>query len=131
MIAFLKRLWSAAPVATLILALALGAVGVFGVRSVVHAVYFANPAHRMQPVAPWMTPGFIARAWHIPRDEVLAALDAPMPPPEGPMSLEELAAYRGVPLAQVMAEAEALVAPYREAPDGTPAPPPPPAEPRP
>lgn len=113
MIAFLKRLWAAAPIATIILALALAAVGLFAVRTTVHAIYFGDPAHRMQPVEPWMTPLYIARAWDIPRREVVGALDAPVPPPHGPMNLEELAAWRGVPLAQVLAEAEALVAPYR------------------
>lgn len=113
MIGFVKRLWAAAPIATLVLALALVAAGVFAVRGTLHAVYWGDPAHRMQPIEPWMTPGYIARAWHVPRNEVIEALDAPVPPPNGPMDLAELAAYRGVPVAQVIAEAEALVAPHR------------------
>lgn len=123
MIGFVKRLWAAAPIATLVLALALGAAGVFAMRGALHAVYWRDPAHRMQPIEPWMTPGYIARAWQVPRNEVIEALGAPVPPPNGPMDLAELAAYRGVPLAQVIAEAEALVAPRRAAPPETGAPP--------
>lgn len=118
MIGFVKRLWAAAPIATLVLALAIGAAGVFAVRGITHAVYWGDPAHRMQPIEPWMTPGYIARAWHLPRDAVIEALDAPMPPPNGPMDLAELATYRGVPVAQVISEAEALVAPHRTPPPG-------------
>jgi len=123
-IGFVKRLWAAAPIATLVLALALAAAGVFAVRGTIHAVYWGDPAHRMKPIEPWMTPGFIGRAWHIPREQVIEALNAPVPPPHGPMNLEELAQYRGVPLETVLGEAEALVGPYRTEPDG-----PPPTEP--
>jgi hypothetical protein len=112
-IGHIKRLWAAAPIATLLLALALLAAGVFTVRSVTHAVYWRDPAHRAQPIEPWMTPGFIARSWHLPRGAVIEALHAPVPPPDGPMDLEELAAFRGVPVETVIAEAEALVAPRR------------------
>jgi len=112
-IGLVKRLWAAAPIATVVMALALTAATLFTVRSIGHAVYWRDPAHRAQPIAAWMTPGYIARAWDLPRDAVIDALDAPMPPPGGPMDLEELAAYRGVPLKTVIAEAEALVAARR------------------
>lgn len=118
MIGFVKRLWAAAPIATLVLALALAAAGLFTVRSVTHAIYWGDPAHRAQPIEAWMTPGYIARAWRLPRDVVIEALDAPVPPPNGPMDLAELATYRGVPVAQVIAEAEALVAPKLTPPPG-------------
>ena len=89
-------------------------------RTAIHAVYWGDPARRMQPVEPWMTPGYIARAWRLPRGAVLEALKAPVPPPNGPMDLEELAAFRGVPLETVLGEAEALVAPQRTPPGDTP-----------
>lgn len=113
MIGFVKRLWAAAPVATLVLALALVAATLFGMRSISHAVYWRDPAHRTQPIAAWMTPGYIARAWDLPRNVVIDALGAPVPPPGGPMDLAALAAWRGVPLETVIFEAEALVAAQR------------------
>lgn len=116
-----RRAWSAAPVATVILVVALLAAGFLGVRSTVHAIRFGDPQLRVQAIEPWMTPGYLARAWDIPRAEVIAALGIPDPAPDGPIDLRELAALRGVPLAQVIAEAEALVAPHRQRPgDGDP-----------
>ena len=45
--------------------------------------------------------------------QVLEAIDAPMPPPNGPMTLAEIAALRGVPVEQVVQEAEAVIAAVR------------------
>ena len=121
--AFLKKLWSAAPVATTILALALAASVVFGVRSAIF--WHTRPpwVQHEQTIEPWMTPGYIVRAWKLPRSEFLAAIDAPMPPPNGPMNLAELATYRSVPLAQIIAEAEAFIATVHPEPDPQSSPP--------
>lgn len=122
-IAFFKRIWSAAPIATVILALAVAASLFFGVRSAVFWAHHRPFAEREQAVAAWMTPRYISRSWQIPPDVLLDALDAPRPPPDGPMNLSELADYRGVPVEQVIAEAEAAIAASRGGnpmPDGGP-----------
>lgn len=113
----LARMWSAAPVATVVLLIALSASVVFGVRSAIFWHQRPPWDARVQSVEPWMTPGFIIRAWRLPRREFLAAIQAPMPPPDGPMSLTELATYRGVPVAQIIAEAEAFIARNRPTPE--------------
>ncbi len=121
MIARIRRLWAAAPVATIILALALAAVGLFTVRGVVFWVYWSDPARHEQAIEPWMTPGYIAHSWQVPRSVVIEALHAPVPPPKGPMNLTELAAHNGVPIEDLIAEAEAAIAAWRAAnpdPDG-------------
>jgi hypothetical protein len=110
---FIKKIWSAAPVATVVLGLALSASLFFGVRSVVFLVTHPPRSERAQTVATWMTPRFIARSWHIPQRVILRAIDAPEPPPDGPMSLTELAEFRGVPIAQVIAEVEAAISDFR------------------
>lgn len=110
MIARLKRFWKAAPVATTLLAVALACVLLFAVRIVIHAERWNDPALQEQPIAAWMTPGYIGHVYHIPRDTVIEALEAPFPPPDGPMTLAELAAYRGVSVETVLDEARALVA---------------------
>ena len=113
MIRFVKRLWQAAPVASLILAAALAAAGMFALRGAAFWVYWHDPAHREQQIAAWMTPGYIAHSWHVPRAVVLEALNAPMPPPNGPMTLSELAALNGVTVDALIAEAEAAIAEFR------------------
>lgn len=115
MIAFVKRLWTAAPIATLVLALALAAAGLFAVRGVVFWVYWGDPARHEQAIEPWMTPGYIAHSWRVPRAVVVEALHAPVPPPKGPMNLTDLAALNGVTVEELIAEAEAAIAAWRAA----------------
>ncbi len=109
-IAFLKKIWAAAPFATVILILARTASLVFGVRTTVFWIKRPILAERFLPVAGWMTPRYIARSWQVPPHEIMRAIQAPMPPPDGPMSLAELAKFRGVDLEQVIAEVEAAIA---------------------
>ena len=105
-----RRLWATAPVATAILIFALGASVVFGVRAAVFW-YTAPPwLERQQPIEAWMTPRYIARSLGLSPRDLMQALKAPMPPPDGPMSLSELAEIRGVTTKQIIAEAEAAVA---------------------
>lgn len=109
LIARIRHAWSIAPVATALLAVALVASLFFGTRA---AVFWYNRpplAAAEQPVEAWMTPRYVSRSWRIPPELVSEALDAPRPPPDGPMNLRELAEYRGVPVEQVLAEAEALI----------------------
>lgn len=114
MIGFVKRLWAAAPIATVVLALALLFGAFFTARTVAFWVYWHDPAHRQQAVAAWMTPGFVAHSWHVPREVVLEAIDAP-PSPGHPMSLEELAAQRGVPVSTLVDEINAAIAAFNAA----------------
>ena len=137
MIAFVKRLWAAAPLATLLLALALAAAGLFGVRGVMLWAHRHERIASEQPVAAWMTPGLIAHSWHVPREVILDALDAPGRPAQGPMNLTELAEMQGTTVEALIAEANAAIAAWRaehpEPPEagGDAAPPPPDAPPAP
>lgn len=106
----IKRIWTAAPIASVMLALAVMASIYFGVRSAIHPMR----AEREQSVAAWMTPRFIARSWSVPPDVIQNALDIPKPRPKGPINLTQLAELRGVPVEQIIAEAEAAVAAFRQ-----------------
>jgi hypothetical protein len=112
-VSFAKRIWAAAPIATVVLALALAAILFFGVRSVVFWHDRPPRAEREQPVASWMTPRYIARSWKVPPKLIAEAIEAPMPPPDGPMSLKQIANLRGVPVEKVIAEAEAVISETR------------------
>jgi len=113
---FVTRIWRAAPVATTVLFMALAASAVFGVRAAIFWHHHPDWRTQTKDVAPWMTPRFIARAWDLPFGDFLQAINAPMPPPDGPMSLEELAAYRGIPLSQMIDEVNAFIDGSRPAP---------------
>ena len=64
------------------------AAGLFAVRGVVFWVYWGDPARHEQAIEPWMTPGYIAHSWRVPRAVVVEALHAPVPPPKGPGGAE-------------------------------------------
>lgn len=110
---FATRLWSAAPIATLILALALLATAVFGVRSAIHWIDRPTIAERQQPIEAWMTPRYVVRSWDVPRNVVLDVLDVPLPLPDGPTSLSRIAELRDVPVEQVIAEVQAAIAAHQ------------------
>lgn len=82
----------------------------FGARLLVQAIYWSDPAHQNQQVQGWMTVGYIGRSWHLDARELDAAAGLPAPQIKGhPQPLSEIAADRGVPVAQVIAEVEAAI----------------------
>lgn len=117
----LRRFWQAAPVATVVLVIALAAAVVFGARTVAFTIYWHDPAHRQQQIAGWMPPGYVARSWQVPTEVVLDAIGEPNL--TGRTSLAEIARRRGVPLDTMVSEIETAVARYHatgEPQDGAP-----------
>ncbi|WP_226621497.1 hypothetical protein [Alloyangia pacifica] len=92
----------------LVLALALIAATVIGVRTVRHALYWADPAHRNVAPEAWMTLGYLERSHHLPHHSLGPALGL-TPQPGEPLSLEEIAELRGEPLAQLLTEVDAVI----------------------
>ena len=96
------------PWLTLAFAAALGLTLFFATRFVLHALYWADADHRNQPVAAWMTAGYIGRSWGLDPREIDA--EAGLPAPDGhPLTLSEIAEERGVPVAEVIAAVEAAI----------------------
>jgi hypothetical protein len=91
-----------------VLALALALF--FGGRIAVRAIYWANPAHHNQAIEGWMTAGYIGRSWGVDPAALDALAGLPLPSVKGhPQPLVEIAADRGVPVAEVIAEVEAAL----------------------
>ena len=114
LVSFVRRSWSAAPIATGILVLALVAALFFGTRLALFWYFHPPMAEREQPVAAWMTPRYVARSWRVPREVILEALQLQQPPQGGPVSLAEIAEQRGVPVEQVIADLERAIATFRD-----------------
>ena len=110
MFAFLRRIWQAAPVATVILGGALAVSLFFAVRLVAFWIYWADPAHRDQDIQPWMTPGYVAHSWGVPREVAFEALGIP---PGAPRTIEELARERGVPVETLATDLQAAIDAFR------------------
>lgn len=97
------------PLLALAFTLALGATIFFGARMVLKTLYWMDPAHQAQALEPWMTPRYIAHGWQVDARALARALGASPDPDERP-TLETIAERRGVPLEQVIAEAQAFLA---------------------
>ncbi|MBE9635882.1 hypothetical protein [Salipiger mangrovisoli] len=92
-----------------ILSLALAAATLVGVRTVRHALYWADPAHRNVAPEGWMTLGYLERSHHLTHRSLGPALGL-TPQPGDPLSLEEIADRRGEPLAQLLTEVADVIA---------------------
>ncbi|MBY6200753.1 hypothetical protein KUV65_05220 [Maritalea mobilis] len=107
----LSYLWAHHRPALVAFALALAVAIFFLVRLVLHTLYWADPAHRNQPLEGWMTPGYIARSYQVEGDILRDAIGLAHPEfPTARPTLNQIAEARGVPLEQVIAEIEAALA---------------------
>jgi hypothetical protein len=97
----LRHLWHHHPVALLLFGAASVLVVVFALRVAVFALYWSDPDHRHHAPEPWMTPGFVAHAWHVPKPEVFRVLGYD-DRPRGRQTLEQIAAERGVPVSDLI-----------------------------
>ncbi|MCK0143540.1 hypothetical protein [Aliiroseovarius sp. F20344] len=112
MISNIRRMWAAAPVATVVLALALSAGVFFGARSITSWIYWNDPAHIDQPIAGWMTPRYVAYSWQVPRDVMLEALALGDNDPKG-RNLKRLAEIKGMSVEYLIKEIELAIANHR------------------
>jgi hypothetical protein len=102
-----RPLLSAAFVVALLLTL------FFAVRLVVFSVIWSDPVRRNQPLAGWMTPGYVAHSWRVPPD-VIATTLAPLTGDDFKgRSLSEIARQTDTPLPTLLAELEAAIAAHR------------------
>lgn len=112
MIAPLRRMWAAAPVATVILVVAVSASAFFGVRTVSNWIYWNDPNHIDQPIVGWMTPHYVAHSWDVPRRVMVEALAMGNKDPKG-RNLKHLAEAQGIPLEDMIAQIEAAIEDHR------------------
>lgn len=104
-------------VAAFVLAFCLSAF--FATRIIVRTIYFAQ--HREEPVAGWMTVGYVGRSWGFDPRDIDARAGLPVPAAGHPLTLDQIAQDRGVPVSTIIAEVQAVLAQMqaeRDAPQG-------------
>jgi len=67
----------------------------FAARLTYFFIYWNDPAHRNQPIEDWMTVGYVARSYGVPREKLAEAI-AIKPTPGQRRTLADIAAERGV-----------------------------------
>ena len=78
----------------------------FAVRLSIFTMYWADPAHRNQPIEGWMTPGYIARSYDVDPDVIRAALPIQL---DARSTLARIAAREGVAIDTLIAEIEGAI----------------------
>ncbi len=106
-----RKLWTDHKLLLAGFLLALAVMLFFAVRSVMFWVYWADPAHREQPIAGWMTPRYVAHSWSIPPEVLRDALAVPSDA-KG-LSIDALAKGRGVSTEEIIGQIEAAIADQR------------------
>lgn len=84
----------------------------FVTRMIVAAVYWSDPARQRQTLEGWMTPGYVARSWDVPREQVLDMLGDALAEGRG-RTLAQIAQDSGVPLAQILDQLASALAAQR------------------
>lgn len=75
MLSALRFFWREHRFLFLAFAMALALTVFFTVRMVVFTLYWADPAHRNQPIAGWMTPRYIVHSYDLPPELVRKVLN--------------------------------------------------------
>lgn len=109
----MRRLWRAHPRLLLAFLAATGLALYFAGRLIWATVYWAE--HRHEAVQPWMTVGYVGRSWQLDPRAIDALAGLPLPD-GNPLTLQEIADARGVPVADVIAAVEAAIAALGAAP---------------
>ncbi|GAB5445665.1 hypothetical protein [Gymnodinialimonas sp.] len=113
MIARLKTAWTKAPWLTTAFALAVALTLFFAISAILDAIYWADPRHIDQEIAGWMSPGYVALSWDVPREVMIEAVNR-APGGGGPHRLEDIAAEQGVPLDALITRIEAAIQAHRD-----------------
>jgi hypothetical protein len=104
----LATLWRARPWLTSAFLMACALALFFATRLTVQTVYWAN--HQDETVQPWMTVGYVARSWDLDGRKIDALAGLPLPEAKGrPQPLSEIAADRGVPVAEIIDDVETAI----------------------
>lgn len=104
--AALRYLWAHHRWAMIGLVAALTIALLFAVRLSIFTIYWADPAHRNQPIEGWMTPGYIARSYDVDPDVIRAALPTQL---DARSTLARIAAREGVAIDTLIAEIEGAI----------------------
>ena len=107
----MKELWRSHPYALGGFVLAAAVTLFFVVHIVLRAAFWLDPAHHDMTPQPWMTVGFIAKSWALNPAEIdaKAGFPSPVKGKGRPLTLMDIAKQRGVPVAEVITEVEAVV----------------------
>lgn len=104
----MKRLFRRHPVLVSAFVLAVAVSLFLAGRLATRAIYWSR--HRQEVIEPWMTPGYVGRSWGVDPHELDQRAGLPDRAPGRPLTLEQIAAEEGVPVARIIDRVTAAVA---------------------
>ncbi|SEN70309.1 hypothetical protein SAMN04488003_12719 [Loktanella fryxellensis] len=109
MLNFVRFVWREQRVVAVLTAVALCVMLVFAADAVSEALYFADPAHRDQTIAPWMSIRYVEQSWDLTKPAMFAiiGLDPQTPPDDVPKSVGDYLRDSGQSLADFQGEVAA------------------------
>ena len=93
--------------------LGLVAMVFFGGRLVYFSLYWSNPAHQNQPIEAWMTIGYVAHSYDVPRERLIEALAIDRARIGRRRTLNEIAEDKGMAFADLKGEIDRVLVALR------------------
>lgn len=89
-------------------------IAFFGIKTLSAAIYWMDPAHQDQDLAPWMTPRYIAASYKLPPEVLGPALFLEKDAPPRRISLGNIAFENGQTMEEMQIRIDAAAAAWRE-----------------
>ena len=106
MLARLRKIWALHPVLSVVFFVALMVLATFTIRTIRHAIYWADPTHQFQPIETWMPPNYVGMSYNIPPQTLATALK--LEPNDKARTMGEIANELGMSLEELQAVINAL-----------------------
>ncbi len=110
----MKQLWANHKLAVTAFAAAVAVLCYFAFQTLSSTLYWMDPAHRDQDLAPWMTPRYVARSYQIPPRILAPALFLDQDAAPRRVSVGSIALQNEMTLDELQDRIEAAAATWRE-----------------
>lgn len=113
MIERIKYLWANQRLVLIAFLAVIGLVFFFGAKTISSTIYWMDPAHQDQDIAPWMTPRYVAQSYKLPPEVLDPALFIERDAPPRRISLGNIAFEHGLTMEELQARIDAAAAQWR------------------
>jgi hypothetical protein len=96
---FFRFLLTRHPLPAAVLVIGLAGLSWFGVRFVSELLYFSDPAHQEQSLAPWMSPYYVAKSWDLPHEVIIREMQ--LEPDHKQPTLADVVEHMGITLPEL------------------------------
>lgn len=118
MIDRVKHLWAQHRYILVAFVVVVGFSVFFAFKTITSTIYWMDPAHQDQTLAPWMTPRYVAQSYKLPPEVIGPALFLEKDSPPRRISIGNIAFEHGLTIEALQARIDKAAADWRAAQDG-------------